>query len=54
MLNNLKENWEKNPITEIEIIDGTITSNVETIDKYNGKEIKIWNGQSFKIKRKKF
>ena len=51
MLNNLKENWEKNPITEIEIIDGIITSDAETIDKYNGKEIKIWNGQSFKIKR---
>ncbi len=51
MLNNLKENWEKNPITEIEIIDGTITSDAETIDKYNGKEIKIWEGKSFKIKR---
>lgn len=51
MLNNLKENWEKNPITEIEIIDGIITSDAETIDKYNGKEIKIWNGKSFKIKR---
>ena len=51
MLNNLKENWEKNPITGIEIIDGTITSDAETIDKYNGKEIKTWNGKSFKIKR---
>ena len=46
-----KENWEKRPITNIEIYDINSKIIPDTIDKYQDKEIKIWKNKTFLIQR---
>jgi hypothetical protein len=46
-----KENWEKRPITDIQIFNLNVKNKPDTIDKYQDKEIKIWKNRNFYIQR---